>query len=73
MWMDPAVDVLLRLVLPSACMVAVIGVLLRRTLVLLGVLMFGRPEQVLALVKQMVAEHIEEARRDRRRWGRDGG
>ena len=68
MWMDDAaVDALLRLVLPTACMVAVIGAWLRRTLVLLGVLMFGRPEQVLAVVKQMVAAHIEEARRGRRR------
>lgn len=54
MWMDAAVDALLRLALPTAGMVAVIGALPRRTLVLLGVVMISRPAQVLSAVEQIL-------------------
>ena len=54
MWMDAAVDALLRLALPTAGMVAVIGALPRRTLVLLGVAMVGRPKEVLSAVERIL-------------------
>jgi len=54
MWMDAAVDALLRLALPTAGMVVVIGALPRRTLVLLGAAMVGRPKEVLSAVEQIL-------------------
>ena len=54
MWMDAAVDALLRLALPTAGMVAVIGALPRRTLPLLGVVMVSRPKEFLAAVEQIL-------------------
>ena len=54
MWMDAAVDALLRLALPTAGMVVVIGALPRRTLVLLGVVMVSRPKEVLAAVERIL-------------------
>ena len=54
MWMDAAVDALLRLALPTAGVVAVIGALPRRSLVLLGVVMVGRPKEVLSAVEQIL-------------------
>ncbi len=54
MWMDAAVDALLRLALPTAGVVAVIGALPRRTLVLLGVVMVGRPKEVLSGVERIL-------------------
>lgn len=54
MWMDAAVDALLRLAVPTAGMVAVIAALPRRTLVLLGVVMVSRPKEVLSAVEQIL-------------------
>ncbi|MCY3846448.1 MAG: hypothetical protein OXH69_23230 [Acidobacteria bacterium] len=52
--MEAAVNALLRLVLPTAGMVAVIGALPRRALVLLGVVMVWRPKEVLSAVEQIL-------------------
>ena len=52
MWMDAAVDALLRLALPTAGVVAIIGALPRSTLVLLGVV--GRPKEVLSAVERIL-------------------